>query len=131
MPEESDSETTIRGDIADDVKINDTTDPDEIFYTTYTRLELALRDYNEVVKSKYRIFNTFVLFITSLSVVLVADFKQTLGLSPNVWYNIFITISIGSFIYFIRDCYQLVSHKDDAKTEAVMRELRRDTSDDE
>jgi hypothetical protein len=127
----NDSETTIRDDIPDDVRINDTTDPDEIFHTTYTRLELALRDYNEVVKSRYRIFNTFVLFITSLSVVLVANFKQTFGISPDVWYNMFIVIAIGSFIYFVWDCYQLISNRDDARTEAVMRELRGDSSDDD
>lgn len=125
-----DPDAIIREDAGGDADIHDTTDPDEIFQTTRTRLELALRDYNSVIKSKFRWFNALVLFITALSVVLAANFEKTLGMSADSWETIFIVIAVISLMSAVYDFSNWLWNREDANTEAVMQELRKDTSDD-
>lgn len=125
MSGNDDLEAFVRTNVGDDVDFHDTTNPDEIFHTTRAQLELALRDYNDVIKAKYRWMNAIILFITALSVVLVADFEQTLGISPTLWSNLFLTIAMMSLVFCVFDGVRWLKNKENENTDAVMRDLRR------
>lgn len=119
-------EAVIREDVGDDADIHMTTDPEEVFYTSRTKLELALVNYDKAIRSRYRWPNAFVIFITALSVVLVADFQQKFGFPAELWFSLFGLLMIVSLAYSIHEGVKWFFRKEEATTEAVFHRLRKE-----
>lgn len=126
MTKNSGVEASIREDVGEDADIHMTTEPEEVFYTNRAKLELALINYDKAIRSRYRWTNSFVIFITALSVVLVADFQQYVGVPTEFWFSLFSLIMVVSLGYSIREGTKWYYRKDKASTEAVIRKLRKD-----
>ena len=129
MTNPNDLEASIREDVGDDADIHISSAPDEVFYTNREKLKLALIDYQNVIKSKYRSSGFISVFLTSLSVVLVADFTETFGISADLWLNIFTTVAILSLIVIVYDGFKWLINRRKAKIESVIEELRKVESD--
>lgn len=104
MPADGDSDggavaASIRDDLGDDVEIHDSSGPDAVFVTTRSKIELALRKYEEGVLARTRWVNPLVLCVTVLSVVLVADFESTLGFSAATWDAVFLAALAASVVW--------------------------------
>jgi hypothetical protein len=123
MPDETDVAASIRADIGEEVEIHDSSTPDAVFVTSRSRIELALQKYQEGVLARTRWVNPFVMCITILSVLLVADFKSLLGLSAAAWYSVFVVALLLSIVWLGWAVVSLVQNRHKADPEFVIEYL--------
>ena len=101
MAGSDDWEGQLKEDVGQDAEVYNTKDPDEVFLTNRSRLELALRDYKDGIKAMNSWINPFILFVTVMPILLVGSFTQTFGIPESVWNNLYLTIAIFSVGWLI------------------------------
>lgn len=115
----------LKQEVGDDVLIHDTKDPDEVFLTNKSRLKLALLTYKDGIRARTAWVNPFILLVTTLSILLVADFQQNLGLSSDIWSSIYILISLISLIWLLKELWKWYVFREKARTDTVISQLRK------
>ena len=123
MSTEDDITTTIPDSIGENVEIHDSSTPEALFFTTRSKIELALRDYQDGVLARRRWVNPAVTSATFLSVLIVADFSEFLGLSGDFWRSMFFFGLFLSILWLIKSIYDLVNNRNKANIEYVIERL--------
>lgn len=117
---------TIREDVGEDVDIHDSSNPDAVFLTTRSKMELALRKYKSGLLAKAKWVNPFVIMSTFLSVLLVTDFKSVFGFSQGTWEAVFLMGFLISSIWLLICLYEYIENRHKADTDYVIKELESD-----
>jgi len=117
-------ESSVRLDVDDDVVIHDTKDPEEIYVTNPSKMKLVLKEFEDAIRAKAQVANPVVLGITTLSVLFVSDFSTTFGISAKVWESMFLLITLGCGIWFLRSVYSVYKLREKSKLEYVVEELK-------
>lgn len=123
MSEEETVAATIRADLGEEVEIHDSSEPDAVFVTTRSKIELALRNYREGVLARRGWVNPFVTSVTILSVLLVADFETRLGLPATTWYAVFVLALALSLAWLGRELLAYVRNRHRADIAHVIQTL--------
>lgn len=117
---------SIRADVGEDVEIHDSSSPDAVFVTSRSKIELALRKYRRGVLARTRWVNPFVTCITILSVLLVADFRSTLGLPRATWYAVFVVAFLLSVVWLVWEVLSFLRNRHKSDVEFVIETLESD-----
>lgn len=82
-------------------------------YITITedKLENILLKNDKALKAKYSWTTPLGLFVTCLLTSLTAQFKNTIGISSEVWSAIFYIATVGSFIWTTMAAYKAYSRR--------------------
>ena len=124
MAGSNDWEGQLKEDVGQDAEVYNTKDPDEVFLTNRSRLELALRDYKDGIKPINSWINPFILFVTVIPILLVGSFTQTFGIPESVWNNLYLTIAIFSVGWLIYTVINIIQESQKADIKYVIEELK-------
>jgi hypothetical protein len=94
--------TAIEEDIGEGVGFHDSSDPEAVYLTTKERIKLVLMEYTSAVEDRTMWKTPFVLFLSSISVFFVSDFKSLFGLSESVWKAFFIIVVLLSLLWLLK-----------------------------
>ena len=124
MSKQNNIESSLKDSLGDDVEIHDTMDPDAVFITTKAKIELALRDYKQGVESSNAWENPATLFLTLLSVITVADFQKSFGLSADTLSSIYIVLTVISVVWLIKSIYTWYNHRKKSDIQQMIKDLK-------
>ena len=71
---------------------------------TSDRVELILRDHMDVLKVRYSFWTPVWIWVSILTTLLTADFKNTSILSSDSWKSLFLALLFVCFIWFVYNC---------------------------
>lgn len=125
MDQSDDLEGELKQEVGEDVPVHNTKDPDEVFLTSKSRLKLALLEYEDGVKSLRGWANPFILLITVVSILLVADYQQTFGMSGDFWLAAYFMTGVISLIWLIYAIFLYLKNRKKAEIDSVIQNLKR------
>ena len=126
MSQKDDFTTVLREDVGKDVDIHDSKDPDAVFVTNRSKIELVLSKYEEAVQARIAWVQPLILLITAVPVLLAADFSQGFLFSGRIWRDIYQFIAVAAVAWGIKAMYNLFIKWGKADREYVIQELKVD-----
>lgn len=79
----------------------------EIIITTADKIRLVLIDTKEILTAQRDWWTPFGLFVSFVTTICTADFKETLGFSKEFWHAIFVLLAVLSSLWLAKTLYKL------------------------
>ena len=106
----------VRDELSRNITIHKNVDQ-EIIITTADKIQLVLINTKEVLTSQRDWWTPFGLFVSFITTLCTADFKEAMDIKKEVWEALFILLTIVSFIWLVRSLIRFGKNwgKDDMK----------------
>jgi hypothetical protein len=96
----------------------------DLITITHDKLEnILLKHFNKTF-SRNKWITPLSLFISILLVLLTATFKDTFGISKDIWNSIFILCCLGNFIWFIVSIIRLIKNWKESSLESLINKIK-------
>lgn len=99
----------------------------ELLLITADRTELCLIGYDKAQEGRHEWKGALGTFLTALTALVAADFKDFLGLSADIWKLGFIAVTVLTGLWTVRSLYKTISNRERCKLKHLMSELKRNS----
>jgi hypothetical protein len=100
-------------------------DIDKTIFVSYTdKLKNQLIEYQELLKSKIDWVTPLGILITIIAALVVADFKDTLGIKADIWNAVFILSLFISFVWLIVSIYRSYKASKNSNIDKLVEKIR-------
>lgn len=82
----------------------------EIIITTADKIKLVLISTREILTSQRDWWTPLGLLVSFITTLCTADFKNTFGVTKEIWYAFFVVLTIFSAVWFIKTIIKLIKN---------------------
>lgn len=121
------NENGLTVDISDELSRNLTIHSNvnqEIIITTSDKIEIVLIKTKEILISRRDWWTPFGLFISFITTLTTADFKNSFGIAKEFWKAIFVLLTLISFIWFIHSIIKLIKNWGKDSLEKIIAQIK-------
>jgi hypothetical protein len=96
----------------------------DLITITHDKLENILLKYLIKISNRNKWVTPLSLFISILLVLLTATFKDTFGISKDIWNSFFILCCLGNFIWFIVSISSLIKNWKESSLDSLINKIK-------
>ncbi|WP_059170228.1 hypothetical protein [Bacillus sp. FJAT-27445] len=96
----------------------------EILITTEDKLEICLRDHEKILKDKNDWVTPGSLLLSLITSLLTADFKNFIGVKPEIWSALFIIGSFYCFIWLLKSAFFAIKFRKSGDIKNIIQKIK-------
>lgn len=96
----------------------------EVIVATTDKIRLVLISTKEAMLSRREWQTPFGLLISFVITFCTADFKDAMNISKDVWFAVFVSLSIVCFVWFVYAICKLIKHWNSSNLDRIIEQMK-------